>query len=56
MGSADCHGFAGRGVKFASVTKFSFRVTLQHFSRAAADQTAVDYISRIGRPAPMVKG
>jgi hypothetical protein len=46
MGSADCHGFAARGVKFASVTKFSFRVTLQRFFlRVAADQPAVDCIS-----------
>jgi hypothetical protein len=44
MGSADCHGFAARSVKFASVNKFSFRVTLQRFSRVAADQTTVDYI------------
>jgi hypothetical protein len=54
MGSADCHGFAARGVKFASVTKFSFRVTLQRFSRVAAKQIAVDCISRRGRPTPMV--
>jgi hypothetical protein len=54
MGSADCNGFAARGVKFAFATKFSFRVTLERFSRVAADQPAVDCISRKGRPAPMV--
>jgi hypothetical protein len=54
MWSADWHRFAALGVKFASVTKFSYRVMLQHFSRVAADQPAVDCISSKGRPAPMV--
>jgi hypothetical protein len=56
MGSADWHGFAACGVKFATVTKFSYHVTLQHFSRVAADQPAVYCISMKGRPAPMVSG
>jgi hypothetical protein len=31
-----------------------YRVTLQHFSRVAADKAAIDCISMKGRPAQMV--
>jgi hypothetical protein len=36
IGLADLHGLAACGVRWSTVTKFSYRVTLQHFSRVAA--------------------